>query len=547
MAETKRKRRRRKASDSYWRGDVINRTDNEERPLTKLKRADESRQKNLNDGQISVTGTEIEIKHPYGVGTIDNWFKKSNILRQCVDCYVTNVTGFGARVVPCDEGVEMDQQEVDTLNSWIKQFNPDNSFAKENRQQIFEYEKYGGRYLEIVRARDKTPTFGRHVPYATIKQQSKQKRRVLVTRQIERGGTRQTVKERKRFRRYIQRVGGTTVYFKEFGDPRNMDWRTGKYETRDNRVPERYQATELLFKKQESEDVYGEPRWIAQVPSVLGSREAEEVNVRYFEDNTIPASIISVSGGRLTRESFLEIKRIVEEGGMSKQNQIMLLEAIAETGGIDDSGGSIELKVDKMTDTRQSDGLFSEYDANNQNKIRSTFRIPPVLLGLSQDVTFATANVSAFIAEMQVFAPERMAHDDWLNNNFVNHELGLNLKTVKLESRGPSISTPNDVVKALTAANVMGAVTPRTSIEMINEQLQVSIPQYPAEGEEGYEEWMDQPLSLSLRLAGQPDERDNDVDRTSAESEISDSESEEREMEEGDNITDLDSRRGMNG
>ena len=162
---------------------------------------------------------------------------------------------------------------------------------------------------------------------------------------------------------------------------------------------------------------------------------------------------------------------------------------------------------------------------------------------LSQDVTFATANVSAFIAEMQVFQPERACHDDWFNNTFVNHELGLNLKTVKIESRGPSITTPQDVVKAMTAANVMGALTPRSAIDLINEQMMVNMPQYPEPETDDWMPWMDQPLALSLRFASQPDEKDDDVDKTSVESEISDSESDERDAEEGDNITSLDERR----
>jgi len=514
-----------------------------ESKINKLNRADESRQQNLDDGNVQLNGKEVEMKHPIGVGTLDRLFKMSNTLGQCVNAYVVNITGFGHRIVAADKDFPADPVEKQTLKSWLKHFNTDRSFAEENRSQVFEYEKYGGRYMEIVRGKNKKPTLARHTPYLTVKQQSKQKKAITVERTIDRGGNRVLVKEKKRFRRYIQRIGGTTTYFKEFGDPRDMDYRTGRYATRDKKVPVGFHATELLFKKQESESIYGEPRWYPMAPVILGIRESEEVNLRFFEDNTVPNAFITISGGRLTEESFRDIRELVESSN-NKHNAITLIEAISESGGLDDKSGTVQINVEKMTSERQSDGLFAEYDEAGQSKIQSVFRLPGVVLGKSQDATFATANIAAFVAEMQVFSPERASHDDWLNNSFVNHEMGLNLKTVKIESRGPSLTAPQDIVKALTAGNVMGAVTPRTAVELLNEQLMVGLEPYPEENEDGYLPWMDQPLALSLRLAGMTDDKDNDIDRTSVESEISDSESDERDTEEGNNVTSLDNRRG---
>lgn len=213
--------------------------------------------------------------------------------------------------------------------------------------------------------------------------------------------------------------------------------------------------------------------------------------------------IMTVAGGRLTRSSFMELKTLLERQGVGaeRQNKILLLEAVPEITDLEGKG-SVQLKIEKLTDARPSDGLFKEYDDANQAKVRSSFRLPPVVLGQSQDVTFATANVSAYLAETQVFQPERGAHDEFLNKRIVNHPLGLNIKTCKLESRGPAITNPEEVVKSLTALNVMGAVTPRNAITIANESLLLSIPQLPEKGAEGYEEWMDQPMQLALKTAG---------------------------------------------
>ena len=176
----------------------------------------------------------------------------------------------------------------------------------------------------------------------------------------------------------------------------------------------------------------------------------------------------------------------------------MLIEAVPEREGLDDKG-SVSVRIDKLTDSRQSDGLFKEYDEGNQAKVRSSFRLPPVAVGLSQDATFATARVSAFVAESQVYRPARAAFDEVLNKRLVQSELGLSLRTVMLASRVPSITDPEALVKSLTALNVMGALTPRTAVEAANRILQIALPAYPEKGAEGYEEWMDKPILFVTR------------------------------------------------
>lgn len=494
--------------------------------LVEASRADESRQAFIDSGQnVLTTSDNAELQPIYSFGMIDRVYKQSNMLPQCVNAMVTNIAGWGYRVIPLDPEKPVDTTEEELLQTWIERANTDQSLLQLARNQVFFYEKFGFMMYEVIRNREQQPTLLRHVDVTTIRAMGRQKDAVKVERFIKRGGgDRIRIVERKRFRKYRQMIGGQTVWFKQWGDPRTMDWRTGQYQSRSTgRIAERYRATELLHFKQESEDVYGVPRWISQLPAILGSREAENVNVRYFQDNTIPPSIITISGGRLTRESFLEIKRIIDQGGVGKQNQIMLLEAIPESEGLDDKGVA-KISIEKMADARQSDGLFQEYDDANQAKIRSAFRLPPVILGMSQDVTFATANVSAFLAEMQVFNPERSLHDENLNKTLINSDHGLGLQTVKLESKGPQLTAPGDVVKALSAMTQMGGVTPRTAIDVINEHLQINVPPYPEEGETDYEEWMDQPMQLTIREVGTSDAEETDEETDPDESRAGDAE-----------------------
>lgn len=466
---------------------------------TPLRRADVSRQVD-SDNSIGAAGSTVPIPPPFDLSTMLRVYSQSNMLGQCVEAYVTNIGLCGFEVAPVAKDVAMDPDEVEELQSFIDNANSEQSLTAVHATRVSNFERVGHDLLEVIRDRVGRVSLVRTVEAGTMLLCPKNEEEIPVRYDILRGKRTAMVTEIRTFRIYRQQQGGKIRYFKEFGDPRTLDFRTGLFHSKDTPVPKGFEATEILHMRQESDDAYGTPRWLSQLPSILGSRESEEVNLRYFEDNTVPPMILSVSGGRLTGESFRELKRLLNQQniGKERQNKILLVEAVPERESLDDKG-SVQLKVDKLTDARQSDGLFKDYDDANQAKVRSSFRLPPASVGLSQDVTFATANVSQFIAETQVYAPQRKLHDEFLNKRFVNHPLGLGLRTVCLRSMTPAITNPEALIKSLTALNVMGAITPRKAVEAANRILQIDIAQYPEKGEEGYEEWMDKPIIFATK------------------------------------------------
>ena len=495
-----------------------------------VKRTDISRQAEDLDGFSEGMLQGAVLATPYSIPDLARLFELSNILRQCIEAMNTNIVRFGYRAIPTNPEGTMEGGEKSMLESFIDSPNTDETLMGIQAKKTTDYEKYGFGFLEVIRDARARPSLLRHAKSYNIRLMKRSGSPVVVKTVVNRGGARSTVTEYKRFRRYVQSIGTTKVYFKEFGDERIMDYRSGVYEGKDKKVDKKYRATELLHERQYSEDNYGLPRWISQIPSILGSRESEEVNMRYFEDNTVPPMIMSVAGGRLTRQSFQDLNNLLKGQGVGKdrQNQILLIEAIPETTGLDEKG-TVSLQIEKLADVRPSDGLFKEYDDANMAKIRSSFRLPPVVIGMSQDITFSTANVSAYLAETQVFLPERQGHDEFLNKNFVNHPKGLNLKTVKLESKGPSVTNPDQIIKTLTAVNVMGGVTPRRAIEVTNETMQLSIPQYPKKGEENWEAWMDMPMALSQKIIAVTTQQTGEGDKEDDEQSSKDTDIKDRE------------------
>lgn len=435
------------------------------------------------------------ITPPYDPLALLKIIEESNMLKQCIQAYVTNIALCGYETIKAVEDVEVRAAEKSTLDSFIGSANSEESLSTVMSKVVEDYEKVGYGFLEVIRDRIERLTLLRHCRSAMTRLLPKDVGYVPVTYDIARGPRTATVTEMKQFRRYVQIVNGVYRYFREFGDPRRMDYLTGEYESATAPVSPERNATELLHFRQNSEDSYGVPRWINQLPNILGSRESEEVNLRYFEDNTVPPMILTVAGGRLTAQSFNELQRMLTAEGLGhdRQHKMLLIEAVPERESLDDKG-TVTLKVDKLTDARPSDGLFKDYDEGNQAKVRSSFRLPPVAVGLSQDVTFATANVSAFIAETQVYLPQRRLFDEILNKQLIAGNNGLGLKTALLSSKVPAITNPQELVKSLTALNVMGAVTPRTALIAANKFLEIELPLYPEKGAEGWEDWMDKPI-----------------------------------------------------
>jgi PBSX family phage portal protein len=441
---------------------------------------------------------------PFDIPQLYQMISRSSMLPQCIDAMVVNTVESGWEVKPLSKKITVDPDEEDELESFVTRANTEESLAGVMSKVVRDRESVGFGFMEVIRDRGGNISLLRHAPSLTTRLTARHQKEVPVKYDVPRGKRTAVVTEYKLFRKYVQLVGGKLIFFREFGDPRKMDSVTGAFEGEPGfPLGDVKLATEIYHTRLPSNDAYGLPRWLSQIPSMIGSREAEEVNMRFFEDNTIPPAMITVSGGRLTAASYQEIQRVINTGtGKERQNKMILIEAVGDGDTIDKGASPITIHIEKLTSERPSDGLFKTYKEGNQADLRSSFRLPPISVGMSQDANFATANVSQFVAEAQVFAPARQREDEALNNLIVHGRNGLRLKTVKLVARPPSISSPEMTMKALTALNVMGAVTPRSAQIVANALLQIELPPYPEKGEDGYEDWMDMPMPLSMKASG---------------------------------------------
>lgn len=276
----------------------------------------------------------------------------------------------------------------------------------------------------------------------------------------------------KRFRKFVQVANGAVrgnqlVWFKEFGDPRVYSHLSGteypSAEALKRKEPDARPATEIIhFRVHSGRSPYGIPRWISEMLSVVGSRHADEVNLAYFENKSVPPMAILVSGGRLGKDTVTKLENYVKNEIKGKRNfhKIMILEAEPAEQAVSAYGtGSGQTKIDlkPLTTAQTTDAQFLKYKEANTDAIGAVFRLPRLLRGDARDFNRATAQTSLEFTEQQVFSPLRKDFDYFLNRMLLP-ALGINYWRVV--SKGPDFSDPSKMLEAVNEAAAASYLTP---------------------------------------------------------------------------------------
>jgi PBSX family phage portal protein len=460
---------------------------------------EQQRQAPVEKADTSVQLSEQEVYNagdwitpPNDLRGLRNLVKNSTILPQCIRAYKNNIAGFGIGVRYIEDGEETPEKaaEYNRAQEIIELLNIEQD-TKEVFEDIVEArETYGIAYLEVIRN-----VAGEVVQIDFIKDTpSVSKTRPLEpyipTTYYHHG---QQIERKKRYCKYKQMIGGKTVYFREFGDPRIMDSRDGKYLEEGGTLELEYQANEIMEFAIGTEP-YGEVRWIGQVLGVDGSRKAESLNNNYFENGRHTPLMIMIKGGTLTDDSFDKLQDYMNEiKGAAGQHAFIILETESTDGRTDfDQSEKPEIEVKDLANILQKDELFQDYLDNNRRKVQSAFQLPDLYVGYTTDFNRATAQTAQEVTEEQVFQPERKSLAWAINNRLLN---GYQFQYVEAYFLEPDISNPDDLYKLLTVCNNAGGLTPNKAKQIIFEAYGETAEDYP-------EEWGDTPLAYSKSQGG---------------------------------------------
>ena len=484
---------------------------------------------------------------PYDPETLAILFENSSALRPNVDAYVTNIDAFGHRFEPV---VDLDADDADrrianallierasaqssplartdyTAQEAIAVPNADEVAAKKakvagqmrlERSRLEAFFSFCGGELSFVtlrrRTRQDVEVMGNgywevlrngvgdivqfvYIPGFTMRLLPTDLELVEVDSKVKISELSfDVIRVRRRFRRYVQIFEGLVVFFKELGDPRVLSRKHGLfYRSVDELLaqdPTDGPATEVLhFKLHNPRSAYGTPRWIGTLLSVLGTRQAEEVNYLYFENKSVPPLALLVSGGRLSAQSVPRIESFIENHLKGKKNfhKILVLEAESPAGAGLDHTGRMKIELRPLTNAQQNDATHQAYDERNADKIGQAFRLPRLVRGDIRDANRSTADAALTLAEMQVFQPEREEFDFVVNHRIIAE---LAIRFWRFRSNSPVTRDPSamaDIVKGLVNANVL---TPEEGRALASDVFNREFKPISAS-------WVKQPVSLTL-------------------------------------------------
>jgi PBSX family phage portal protein len=409
------------------------------------------------------------LEPPYNLKSLDRLAQENNALSPCVEAMVTNVDGTGYDFEKEGEDVEdsQDDVQIDHLNDFFSQPWPGVSFQTMRKELRRDLERTGNAYLEVLRNPQDEIVFFRRVD-AKMMRLVKLDDPIPVKRTVKRRGKDESINVMQRERRFCQMVNGVSlVYFKEFGASRDVHKKSGSWAPVGNRLPADTRGTEIIHFTllPDSHTPYGVPRWISQLPSVLGSRKAEEFNLEFFDNGGIPPALIILQGGSLQHDTRNALEQKVTKGTPNQKNRIQVLE-VEPTGGSMDKESTVRVTVERFGAERQNDAMFENYDDKCETRIRRSFRLPPIFVGKADDYSFATAFASYTVAEAQVFKPERDEFDEIISLKLIK---ALGFSEYKIVSKPLVIEDATLKLEGINMAIQTGQVDMEDIIYEINE------------------------------------------------------------------------------
>ena len=438
----------------------------------------------LIDADVDTLGIRDRIiDPPLSLGELSVLSEFSTELRQTCDAMAVGVDGFGHRVLlrpMSEEQKQSFKKQIDEEQEFLSHFfnypNSEESFVKLRRETTQEKELTGNAYWELVPSLTDSKKYSaiNRINAATIRITKADR---LITRMglnyVRNDFSIGTKYFQKKFRRFVQIINTKKVFFKQFGDPRVIDKRTG--EVADQNLEPQFRATELFHFKIETRrpTPYGMPRFTGNIISIKGSRQADETNIITLMNNNIPSFAVLANGGMLTQGSVDRIREFVDTQikGSSNYSKWLILEGESSHDGLS-SPTSIKIEIVPLTRAQHQDMLWQSYDENNAKKLRRNFRIAPILVGASENYDRATAQVSEALTEKYVYNPEREEIDREINKIL----LAQGIRFWIFKSNSPNVTNDEDLVRILTGAERSGALTPRIARMLLEDILNRDLP-----------------------------------------------------------------------
>ena len=422
---------------------------------------------------------------PYDKFELASFYDYSTDLGKLVNSMVTNTLGFGYRIKRREmspEFYENHKEEIDAekvrLSTYLECLHPEYSLTELRERKLKDKHLMGDGYLELIHNKLGKIVGLDHIPGHLVRLSLQDRKPIPVRVPNIDPVTFNVVYKTHyyRFRRYAVINDNQIVWYKQSGDPRHLNIETGEFESEYNTLTEQWE-TSLPFEYQANAlirsthyhplSAYGIPVYIGNLISLMGSRSAEEINYSTLSSNAIPSMLVIAENGHINEETIKRFKEFSENHIQRTSNfsQFLLVEGDANTEGIA-SAGNLKLRIEPLKQLQQQDELFQNYDKNNRDKLRESFRLPKLFIGDTLNINRAAANTIKQVTNEQVFAPERTKEDDLINRHIV---VPNGFKYHVIKSRHPNITDDTELANAAEKLERSGGMTPEIAYEIVKE------------------------------------------------------------------------------
>jgi capsid portal protein len=331
------------------------------------------------------------------------------------------------------------------------------------------------------------------------------------------------IEEMRRFRRIKVTSGGHTWYYKEYGDWRSMDARTGKYSTGNRHKaslspfqPGTYKPGKLPKGASPAVEIaawatsfpgsapYGISGWHSEMMSVAASSENTKLLLEYlksglhgvilaaanrpFEDASAQNAIETIDQlgrGRKGLGALIPINLIPGDTSSGSQQNPFANDTTADRGRL------ILHELSTNLPSQVMDGQLSE---SLGKRFAHSERIPALLLGKSDSYNFATASAAWSTVNRLRFAPHHEERVHFLSRVLV--EMGITFWCISVES--PEWNEKEPLGSTASIAGSQGGMSMNQATRLLSEVMDIDIK--PAE-----DWWGEMPLSLVKAVLESPD------------------------------------------
>jgi PBSX family phage portal protein len=256
-------------------------------------------------------------------------------------------------------------------------------------------------------------------------------------------------------RRFAQKRGGKTVWFKRYGVEGTVAASTGAWS--DRTVAGDWTGNELIVIRNYTprSSYYGLPDHIPALSAIAGWRAQAEFNIRFFDNNAVPSYAVIVEGSDVSPEfeqKILDHFRTIK----GDPHRTVVIPVPGPTG---DEATAVHVRFEKLS-IDVKDASFRLYKQDNALEICIAHGVPPYRVGwpIIGSLGGSTALEMTKIYNDSIVQPRQETWEQRLDRALLGAK-GLGLTTVELKAkRLDSRDMAADIV-ATSAFWEMGVIT----------------------------------------------------------------------------------------